>query len=51
MSDWAIDRWAAIRGWMLLIGVAICIVLLGVLGGSVRACSLFEQRKLPMKFS
>ena len=51
MSDLAIDRWAAIRGWMLLIGVAICIVLLGVLGGSVHAGTPFEQRKLPMKFS
>jgi hypothetical protein len=47
-------RWATIRSWMLLIGAALCIALVGLmalLGGSARAGVAFEGRKLPMKFS
>src|SRR6516225_9686572 len=44
-------RWAEIRGWMLLIGAALCIVLVAMLSGSVHAGVAVEGRKLPMKFS
>jgi hypothetical protein len=47
-------RWATTRSWMLLIGAALCIALVGLmalLGGSARAGVAFEGRKLPMKFS
>ena len=47
-------RWATTRSWMLLIGAALCIALVGLmalLGGSARADVAFEGRKLPMKFS
>jgi hypothetical protein len=47
-------RWATIRSWMLLIGAALCIALVGLmalLGGPARAGVAFEGRKLPMKFS
>src|SRR5262252_8234881 len=44
-------RWADIRGWMLLMGAALCIALVGMLSGSTHAGAAFEQRKLPMKFS
>jgi hypothetical protein len=42
---------AEIRGWMLLIGAALCIALVAVLTGSARAGVALEGRKLPMKFS
>lgn len=44
-------RWAAIRGWMLLIGAALCIALVAMLSGSAHAGAALEDRKLPMKFS
>ena len=44
-------RWADIRGWMLLMGAALCVALVGMLSGSTHAGAAFEQRKLPMKFS
>jgi hypothetical protein len=44
-------RWAEIRGWMLLIGAALCIALVAMLSGSARAGVSLEARKLPMKFS
>jgi hypothetical protein len=47
-------RWATTRSWMLLIGAALCIALVGLmalLGGPARAGVAFEGRKLPMKFS
>ena len=44
-------RWAEIRGWMLLIGAALCIALVAMLSGSARAGVTLEGRKLPMKFS
>jgi len=44
-------RWAAIRGWMLLIGAALCIALAAMLSGSAHAGVALEDRKLPMKFS
>ena len=44
-------RWAAIRGWMLLIGAALCIALVAMLRGSAHAGVAHEERKLPMKFS
>src|SRR5215470_6671485 len=44
-------RWAEIRGWMLLIGAALCIALVAMLSGSARAGVTLEERKLPMKFS
>jgi hypothetical protein len=42
--------WAEIRGWILLIGAALCIALVAVLTGSARADVALEGRKLPMKF-
>src|SRR5258708_15783517 len=53
ISDLASDRarWAAIRGWMLLVGAALCIALVGMLSGSAHAGVALEERKLPMKFS
>jgi hypothetical protein len=53
ISDLASDRarWAAIRGWMLLIGAALCIALVAMLSGSAHAGVALEERKLPMKFS
>jgi hypothetical protein len=51
MSDLAIPQWAAIRGWMLLIGVAVCIALLGMPGRYSHAGPALEERKLPMTFS
>jgi hypothetical protein len=44
-------RWAEFRGWMLLIGAALCIALVAMLSGSAHAGVAFEGRKLPMKFS
>src|SRR6266850_3251360 len=44
-------RWAAIRGWMLLIGAALCIALVAMLSSSAHAGVPLEARKLPMKFS
>jgi hypothetical protein len=47
-------RWATTQSWMLLIGAALCIALVGLmalLAGSARAGVAFEARKLPMKFS
>jgi hypothetical protein len=47
-------RWATTRSWMLRIGAALCIALVGLmalLGGSARAGVALEGRKLPMKFS
>ena len=44
-------RWAAIRGWMLLIGATLCIALVAMLRGSAHAGVAHEERKLPMKFS
>jgi hypothetical protein len=47
-------RWVTTRSWMLLIGAALCIALVGLMalsGGSARAGVAFEGRKLPMKFS
>jgi hypothetical protein len=47
-------RWATTRSWMLIIGAALCIALVGLmalLGGSARAGVAFEGRKLPMEFS
>jgi hypothetical protein len=46
--------WVTTRSWMLLIGAALCIALVGLmalLGGPARAGVAFEGRKLPMKFS
>jgi hypothetical protein len=53
ISDLASDRahWSEIRGWMLLIGAALCIALVAVLSGSAHAGVVLEERKLPMKFS
>jgi hypothetical protein len=51
ISDLASARWAAIRGWMLLIGAALCIALAAMLSGSAHAGVALEDRKLPMKFS
>src|SRR6266852_3205519 len=44
-------RWAEIRGWMLLVGAALCIALVAMLSGSAHAGVALEERKLPMKFS
>jgi hypothetical protein len=44
-------RWAEIRGWMLLVGAALCIALVAMLGASAHAGVVLEERKLPMKFS
>lgn len=44
-------RWTVIRGWMLLIGTALCIALGAMLSGSAHAGVALEDRKLPMKFS
>src|SRR5713101_6658461 len=44
-------RWAAIRGWMLLIGAALCIALAAMLSGSAHAGVALEERKMPMRFS
>ena len=44
-------RWAAIRGWMLLIGAALCIAFVAMLSSSAHASIALEDRKLPMKFS
>src|SRR3954452_5928925 len=46
--------WATSRYWMLIIGAALCIALVGsmvLLGGSARADVAFAARKVPMKFS
>jgi hypothetical protein len=43
--------WAEIRGWILLVGAALCIALVAVLTGSAHAGVALEARKLPMKFS
>src|SRR5262245_30347976 len=43
--------WAEIRGWMLLIGAALCIALVAMLSGAAHAGVALEERKLPMKFS
>ena len=53
ISDVASDRarWAEIRGWMLLVGVGLCIALVAMLSGSVHAGVALEARKLPMKFT
>jgi hypothetical protein len=40
-----------IRGWMLLIGAALCIALVAMLSSSAHAGVPLEARKLPMKFS
>jgi hypothetical protein len=52
ISDLSFARapWAEIRGWILLIGAALCIALVAVLTGSARAGVALEERKLPMKF-
>ena len=44
-------RWAEIRGWMLLVGAALCIALVAMLSDSAHAGVVLEERKLPMKFS
>jgi hypothetical protein len=44
-------RWAEIKGWILLVGAVLCIVLGAMLSGSARAGAILEERKLPMKFS
>ena len=44
-------RWAEIRGWILLIGVALCIALVALRSSSAHADVAVEGRKLPMKFS
>jgi hypothetical protein len=44
-------RWAEIRGWMLLVGAALCIALVAMLSGSAHAGVVLEERKLPMKFT
>jgi hypothetical protein len=44
-------RWAEIRGWMLLVGAALCIALVTMLSASAHAGVVLEERKLPMKFS
>src|SRR6266850_820285 len=44
-------RWAEIRGWMLLVGAALCIALVAMLSGSAHAGVALEERKLPMKFT
>jgi len=49
-SNFARARWSEIRGWMLLIGAALCIALVAGLTGSARADVTLEGRKLPMKF-
>jgi hypothetical protein len=53
ISELASDRarWAEIRGWMLLIGAALCIALVAMLSSSAQADVPLEARKLPMKFS
>jgi hypothetical protein len=53
ISDLASDRarWAAIRGWMLLVGAGLCIALVAMLSGSAHAGVALEARKLPMKFT
>jgi hypothetical protein len=43
-------RCAEIRGWMLLVGAALCIALVAMLSGSAHAGVVLEERKLPMKF-
>ena len=52
ISDRASDRarWAAIRGWMLLVA-GLCIALVAMLSGSAHAGVALEARKLPMKFT
>jgi hypothetical protein len=49
-SSFARARSAEIRGWMLLIGAALCIALVAALTGSARADVTLEGRKMPMKF-
>ena len=44
-------RWAEIRGWMLLVGAALCIALVAMLTGSAHAGTALQERKLPMKFN
>ena len=44
-------RRAEIRGWMLLKGAALCMVLAAMLNASAHAGAALEERKLPMKFS
>jgi hypothetical protein len=44
-------RWAEIRGWMLLVGAALCTALVAMLSASADASVALEERKLPMKFS
>src|SRR5262250_1795108 len=51
ISDLTAARWAEIRGWMLLVGAALCIALVAMLSRSVHAGVTLEERKLPMKFS
>jgi hypothetical protein len=53
ISDRACDRayWAEIRGWMLLVGAGLCILLVAMLSGSAHAGVALEARKLPMKFT
>lgn len=53
ISELASDRarWAEIRGWMLLIGAALCIALVAMLSSSAHAGVPLEARKLPMKFN
>ena len=51
MSCLAIARWTAIRAWILLVGIAIWLALVGTPGSPSRAGFVPEQRKLPMKFS
>jgi hypothetical protein len=53
ISDQASDRayWAELRGWMLLVGAGLCILLVAMLSGSAHAGVALEARKLPMKFT
>jgi hypothetical protein len=53
ISDQASDRayWAELRGWMLLVGAGLCILLVAMLSGSAHAGVPLEARKLPMKFT
>jgi len=53
IADLASDRarWAEIRGWMLLIGIVLCIVFGAMLSRPAHAGVALEERKLPMRFS
>jgi hypothetical protein len=50
ISDLTSARWAEIRGWMLLVGAALCIALVAMLSRSAHASVALEERKLPISF-